>query len=109
MFICPLQLRITEASYFYPVGAVSSKSEYVPANEPNHAVAIIGWCGSWGTGTTSKAANVFEAKSNGEVLKEIGFYTTENGANVKVSVYTYAQDPRNNENNIEKGTRASTN
>ena len=57
----------------------------------------LGWCSSWGEGDNgnvkSKAANVFIAQSN-ETLQEVGFYTTENGANVKVYVYTYASDPK---------------
>ncbi len=57
----------------------------------------LGWCESWGYGdATAEAANVFEAQSDGEILKEVGFYTTQNDAEVNITVYTYAADPRRN-------------
>ena len=53
----------------------------------------LGWCSSWGDDdTTGKAASVFQSKGN-ETIKEIGFYTTENGANVTVSIYKYDENP----------------
>ncbi len=52
----------------------------------------LGWCASWGNGTTSaKAASVFRAINDGEVLKEAGFYTTDNGTKMTVSVRKYGK------------------
>ena len=52
----------------------------------------LGWCASWGNGTTSaKAASVFRAMNDGEVLKEAGFYTTDNGTEMTVSVRKYGK------------------
>ncbi len=42
---------------------------------------------------TCYAANVFEVKSAHEILNEVSFYTTDNGAKYEISIYTYNSKP----------------
>ena len=51
----------------------------------------LGVCTAWGiTGETrASAANVFKIRSEGETLKEISYYTTQNNAEVKIYIYNY--------------------
>ncbi len=59
----------------------------------------LGRCDSWGEDgarETSSAANVFQVRSSGEALSEIGFYTTGLDASVKVDIYGCgAKHPKN--------------
>lgn len=40
---------------------------------------------------TGWAANVFQVKNSNEILREVGFYTTDNGTKYSVSVYSYGK------------------
>ena len=57
----------------------------------------LGWCTSWGAGgngnTTSYGANVFMVGSQNVNLREIGFYTTDNGADAEFSIYVSDTKP----------------
>lgn len=54
---------------------------------------LMGWCSAYGEGSNKIfAANAFKVKSSGEYLEGISFYTTDNNASVKWSVYGGIKD-----------------
>ncbi|MBR1439089.1 MAG: hypothetical protein IJ587_11205, partial [Synergistaceae bacterium] len=90
-------------------GGAAYTVEKVNENMRTYDWDDLGWSSTWGyarAGVETKAANVFQIRSNGERVTEVGFYTTGFNAKVEVSVLTYADKPESPD--IEDGTTAAT-